>query len=238
MKSAGYTTVKLQGTCAEGRALGPPTSPRHSTQPLISDVVGDVNESNVFVNDHPCAALIDTGSQVTTLSESFWKQNLSDCPLQPLSTLIEVEGAGGHKIPFMGFIEAEISFPQEVNGIHSALGTVILVVEDTAFNLRIPLLIGTNLIRRCKDSCVENYGSCFLQGIRTDTAWSLAYKFLSQRDRMIRKYHPSAKVHSEQGSRPVTLHGQASTVLWAKVETRSVGGSLTALVDQSENDLP
>ena len=55
---------------------------------------------------------------------------------------------------------------------------------------------------------------------------------------MIRKYHPSAKVHSEQGSRPVTLHGQASTVLWAKVETRSVGGSLTALVDQSENDLP
>ena len=117
-------------------------------------MVGEVNESRAVLNDIPCTALIDTGSQVTTLSETFWKLHLVDCPIQPLGDIIEVEGAGGCKVPFLGYIEVSISFPQNVNGTSETMDAVVLVVPDTAFNLKTPLLIGTNLIRRCKGNCM------------------------------------------------------------------------------------
>jgi len=206
-------------------------------KPQIEDVVGEVNESRVFLNDIPCTALIDTGSQVTTLSESFWNCQLVNCPIQPLDDIIEVEGAGGQKVPFLGFIEVSISFPQNVNGILETMNAVVLIVPDTRFNLKTPLLVGTNLIRRCKDSCAARLGPCFLQRIRPDTAWMVAYRHLGHQERALRKSTQVLRVQNEPGT-PMLVQSQRSTVIWTKIRTTKVGGTFPTLIDDSNSELP
>ena len=53
-----------------------------------------------------------------------------------------VEGGGGHKLPYSGFTEVEISF----KGLSSPMDALMLVVPDTSYHERVPLLIGTNVL--------------------------------------------------------------------------------------------
>lgn len=63
------------------------------------DMLGPANESQVVVGDFRCLALIDTGSMFTSIGEAFHKKHLEDkYPLQELSDLLQVEGAGGHPL--------------------------------------------------------------------------------------------------------------------------------------------
>jgi hypothetical protein len=86
-----------------------------------------------YINSTPCLALVDTGSQVTTVSGSFQKECLPDCLIQQLNDNLRIEGAGGQDVPFLGFIEAEVSFPEKSNSIIEKFDTVVLVVPNTNF---------------------------------------------------------------------------------------------------------
>jgi hypothetical protein len=80
----------------------------------MSDLLGDVNVSMSYVENLPCLALIDTGSQVSTISEGFFNEYLSHCPLQQLDEILKIEGAGGQGVPFQGYIEVNsISRPDQ-----------------------------------------------------------------------------------------------------------------------------
>ena len=46
-----------------------------------------------MINGHPVTALLDTGSQVTHISEAFCQAN--NIQIQPLDKLVEIEGTGG-----------------------------------------------------------------------------------------------------------------------------------------------
>ena len=56
-------------------------------------LIGSVNEEQTVMNGHPVTALLDTGSQVTHISEAFCQAN--DIQINPLDQLIEIEGTGG-----------------------------------------------------------------------------------------------------------------------------------------------
>lgn len=85
---------------------------------------------------------------ITTISESFYK---SMNPLPELHKITEfglsVQGANGEELPFKGYIEAEISAPILSSSIFNI---PLLIVSDTEYNLKVPAIIGTNLIRLCK----------------------------------------------------------------------------------------
>ena len=52
--------------------------------------------------------LLDTGSQVTTIPQSFYKQHLSEQEIKPLFDLLEEEGAAGQSVPYLGYVELAI----------------------------------------------------------------------------------------------------------------------------------
>ena len=56
-------------------------------------LIGRANEEQIIVNGHPVTALLDTGSQVTHISEAFCQAN--DIQINPLDQLVEIEGTGG-----------------------------------------------------------------------------------------------------------------------------------------------
>ena len=56
-------------------------------------LIGRANEEQIVINGHPVTALLDTGSQVTHISEAFCQAN--DIQINPLDQLVEIEGTGG-----------------------------------------------------------------------------------------------------------------------------------------------
>ena len=56
-------------------------------------LIGRANEEQIVINGHPVTALLDTGSQVTHISEAYCQTN--NIQINPLDKLVEMEGTGG-----------------------------------------------------------------------------------------------------------------------------------------------
>jgi len=96
-------------------------------------------------------ALVDSGSMVTTVSESFYN-SLEDKPsLNSIENLgLKVSIADGSALSYKGYIECTVIIPflPDFN-----IQVPVLVVPDTDFNQSCPVIVGTNIIRICKESC-------------------------------------------------------------------------------------
>ena len=69
-------------------------------------LVGDTNESDVLVEGVDTHCLVDTGSMVSTISETFFNHHLrSFYDLQPLTNLLSVEVGGGHLLQYLGYVD-------------------------------------------------------------------------------------------------------------------------------------
>lgn len=91
-----------------------------------------------------CDCLLDTGSQVTTFIQSFYNENPYDQPIYSLNYLLEVEGANGQNVPYLGYIELTITFPKDFVGIDTEILTLALLVPDLTSTSQPLVLIGTN----------------------------------------------------------------------------------------------
>ncbi|MEW8545548.1 MAG: retropepsin-like aspartic protease, partial [Candidatus Thiodiazotropha sp.] len=95
-------------------------------------------------------ALIDSGSMITTISEDFYNSLRPLPDLNSLSKLddFSVEGAGGHNLPYCGYIECTVEVPFLAG---QSFEVPVLVVPTTQYGLRVPVVIGTNIIRQCSE---------------------------------------------------------------------------------------
>ena len=97
-------------------------------------------------------ALLDTGSMVGTMSASLSESfNLK---IQPLEHLLTVEGAVGHKLSYLGYVEVDITCA-DINIFD--LPVIMLVVPNTKYHGRVPVLLGINILRLLTDrQAVQN----------------------------------------------------------------------------------
>ncbi|CAI5692272.1 unnamed protein product [Oreochromis niloticus] len=126
---------------------------------LPKGLIGTKSTAQVKVNGHTVSCLLDTGSQVTTVPESYYRQHLSSHEIKPLFELLEVEGANGQSVPYLGYIELHVTFPKEFLGIEAEVPTLALVVPDVRTASQSLVLIGTNtldvLYELYSDACHE-----------------------------------------------------------------------------------
>ena len=61
------------------------------------------------MNGNTVTALLDTGSEVTYVSLDYCQA--MGVPIHPIDQLVNTEGAGREDIEYVGFIEADLSFP-------------------------------------------------------------------------------------------------------------------------------
>ena len=116
---------------------------------LVSNLVGKANESTIIFCGEKTPALIDSGSMVTTVSEDYLNT------LHPKPEIIGLEelvlsGPDGKELPYLGYteatIQAEFLFDKEIS-------VPALVVSSTSYHSEVPIVVGTNVIRICKDKC-------------------------------------------------------------------------------------
>lgn len=112
---------------------------QHHTK-LPRGLIGKKCTANITVAGVECSCLLDTGSQVTTVSTSFYNSYLSEHPIQPIEGL-DVEGASGATVPYLGYIPLVLKFPKNFVETEPKV-----VVPDIRTNCELPVLIGTNTL--------------------------------------------------------------------------------------------
>ena len=129
----------------------PPAEKVHTKEE--TPLVGPRNEGNVEVNGLECRALIDSGSQITSITHSYWQSHpvLKQKKLQ--SSKIPIEGAGGQAVPYRGVLRIDLQ----------VLGTEFkavpaFIVPDSDYRSSVPLLVGTNVIRASQSHLQAAYG--------------------------------------------------------------------------------
>lgn len=129
---------------------------------LPKGLIGAKCTAQVTIGDKDCSCLLDSGSQVTTIPYSFYLENLSHLPMNSLNDLLEVEGANGQSVPYLGYVPATIRFPKSLLGADIEVPTLALVVPDMRSTLS-SVLIGTNtldvLYEKYADIAPQNYES-------------------------------------------------------------------------------
>ena len=100
-----------------------------------------------MVNCTSAVALVDTGSQVSTLANWFYQKHCSSETLYSCSSLLRVEGADGNKLPYLGFVVCDITLPLTGSDVF-CISIPVLVVPDTPYNASVPFLMGTNYLSK------------------------------------------------------------------------------------------
>ena len=71
---------------------------------LLLRLIRPANEAIIIVEGQEYPALIDSGAQLSTMSESLVQA--LELPIHKLHTLIEAEASGGGAVPYIGYVEA------------------------------------------------------------------------------------------------------------------------------------
>ncbi|MCG8034658.1 MAG: retropepsin-like domain-containing protein [Candidatus Thiodiazotropha taylori] len=120
---------------------------------MLQRLIGKENESEVIVEGLETKALIDTGSMISTISENCLETLNPKPELHSLEEIdLEVKVADGRTLPYLGYVELNIKLPFS----ESRVDVPFLVVSTTDYNKRVPIIIGTNVLRQFKHSLSDD----------------------------------------------------------------------------------
>lgn len=105
-------------------------------------LVGETSISKVLIEGQPTNALMDSGSSVTIIFESWYSDHLSHLPLHPISSLA-LWGLSESCYLYKGYIAMNVEFLE--HGPHTEPKTVLaLVCPDPKGPDQAPVIMGTN----------------------------------------------------------------------------------------------
>ena len=115
-------------------------------------LVGRANEEQIVINGHPVTALLDTGSQITHVSEAFCQAK--GLQINPSNHLVEIVGTGGDSIKYVGYIEANLTLPSGSQTFE--VEALLLALPSTDYQKRVPIGIGTTITDMVVDFINQN----------------------------------------------------------------------------------
>ena len=163
----------------------------------VVDLVGPANEAEIILNGKIVNALLDSGSQVTSVSESYYRECLSQYPLQPVDVPgLLLQPAGGGSMPYLGMIISSLKIPH----LTSTFQAKVVVVPDTEYHHSTPALVGTGIIRRSRDECRSENGNQYLQRMKLPSSWAQAYEYVNAADKSTKsaKTMKTVRIHPGQ----------------------------------------
>lgn len=113
---------------------------------FLKKAVGVCPETIVDINGMKVRCLLDTGAEVSTMTESFFKENFNET-LADISDYVKITAANGLQIPFIGYYEPTIRiFGREVK---EAGFLIVKDPEDLHLANRkqaVPGVVGSNIL--------------------------------------------------------------------------------------------
>ena len=80
----------------------------HNPDPLYR-LIGEPNETSIIVENQKVKGLIDSGAQISSISDKFAKDLKLE--VKKLETLLDLEPTGGGQVPYDGYVEVRLKTP-------------------------------------------------------------------------------------------------------------------------------
>ena len=80
----------------------------HNLDSLVR-LIGEANETNVIIENQEVKGLIDSGAQVSSISDTFASK--LGLEIKQLNTLLDLELMGGGQVPYDGYVELKMRVP-------------------------------------------------------------------------------------------------------------------------------
>ena len=133
---------------------------------IFGKMVGKCPEALIQIGSKINYCLLDSGSEISTVTESFFNENLKplDKEVDDISGWMTIRAANGLEIPFVGYIETDITLMGQT---FPNLG-VLVVKDPTAYSTlqrkkHLPVLLGSNILRRINDQLTSDNADKFAQ---------------------------------------------------------------------------
>ena len=97
-------------------------------------LIGEPNETSVIVEDHEFKGLVDSGAQISSISDKFAK--LLGLKIQKLETLLDLEPMGGGSVPYEGYMELRLQIP---NVRAFDMDMLMLVIPESEYAKQVPV---------------------------------------------------------------------------------------------------
>ncbi|PWA22436.1 hypothetical protein CCH79_00020786, partial [Gambusia affinis] len=117
------------------------------TSGLPEGLIGPPSLAEVKINGKICTALMDSGSQITIIFDSFYSEHLSHVPLHPVTGL-SIWGLSESKsgYPYKGYIHIDLELPRQSKSEKiNSVPVLALVCPDPRCSETVPVLVGTNV---------------------------------------------------------------------------------------------
>ena len=202
---------------------------------LLDKAIGACPEARVRVGTKDVRCLLDTGAQVSTLTESFYNQHFErGNRMVDISSYLDLSAANGLAIPFVGYVELNLTV---LGNSFPAMG--FLIVKDPIGTpledrkKKVPGVIGSNIFRHMSEALKKKYGREYL-------------KTLASRDRsgewapVLALYEEVCPVvHKRQyvrvpGDKPVLIPARTKLVLQASCPFNGNWNHRPYMVDRHE----
>ena len=168
----------------------------HNPDPLLR-LIGLANEAAIIVEGQEFPALINSGAQLSTMSEALVKA--LKLPVHNLNTLIEAEVSGGNTIPYVGYVEARLQIPS-IQAMNK--DSLFMVSNNSPYMDRVPIQLGTLHIREAMKVATQD------ELAKLSIAWKMA-SFLSHLNKNLTLKGPEFDLNKIKGhvrlTKPITI---------------------------------
>lgn len=135
-------------------------------QAVLERAVGKCKTVEIKLQGVEATCLLDTGSQVHTISESFFNKHWSgkDSKVHPAFEWLKITAANGLNIRYIGYVELEV----ETMGI-TIPERGFLIVRDLENSPSVPCLLGMNVISKCRELVHSQFDTTLEKGL--ESSW-------------------------------------------------------------------
>ena len=133
---------------------------------------------------------------------------MSHIELCPLEDFLHIEGADGHTLPYQGYIQVTIRIP-ETGDFQTAL---LLIVQSTAYHLRTPILLGTNIIRHILVKLKERLASTHSRR-QLPTGWDVVHRCITAYYQHLKKNEGEVGIVKSAAQNTIALQSNQSLTL-------------------------
>ena len=135
----------------------------HNPDPLFR-LIGEPNEAEVIIEGKKVKSLIDSGAQISSISDKLAKS--LGLQIHQLQTLLDLEPTGGGQVPYDGYVELRMQVP----GVEAFdFDVLMLVIPESPYSKRVPVTIGTlhidEIINLLTQEEIKGIGGSWQRGI-------------------------------------------------------------------------
>ena len=138
-------------------------------------LIGKSNVAQVYVEGSTVTALLDTGAQISFISEKYAKRK--GYTIHPIKKLVDFRGANGLGIDYKGYVEINLQVP----GKSFNRDVVLLVVPHIQYHNYVPVTLGTKTL----DMLISDF-KYHQEMDNLATEWERVHEVLVTRDNLSR----------------------------------------------------